>query len=135
MRRERPPDEPPPRTPPRTSVQPPPEDGGGAAGSAPFRLRAGAASGASARSCTLPCNISYADSGSTVLSYLPRIGLLAMTALRSALVTGPRRADGGQINARSTIDGVPLPSRNDTSASPLPNSVITFAVSSFGLGR
>ncbi len=40
-----------------------------------------------------------------VWSYLPRIGLRAITALRSAGVTGPMRAVGGQISARSTIDG------------------------------
>ena len=57
-----------------------------------------------------------------------------MIALRSSGVIGPRRADGGRIMARSTIDGVPLPSRNETSASPLPSSVITCAVSSFGIG-
>ena len=32
-------------------------------------------------------------------------------------------------------NGVPLPSRKETSASPLPSSMITLAVSSFGLGR
>ena len=45
------------------------------------------------------------------------------------------RPDGGRIMTRSTKAGVPLPSRNDTSASPLANSVITCAVLSLGLGR
>ena len=58
-----------------------------------------------------------------------------MIVLRSSGVTGPIRAVGGRIITRSTIAGVPLPSRNDTSASPLPSSVMTLAVSSFGLGR
>ena len=35
----------------------------------------------------------------------------------------------------STMLGVPFPSRKDTSASPFPSSVMTCAVSSFGLGR
>ena len=48
---------------------------------------------------------------------------------------GPIRADGGRIMTRSTIAGVPPPSRNDTSASPLASSMMTRAVSSFGLGR
>src|SRR6476660_6557227 len=112
MRRERPPDEPPPKPPPSTSVQPPPEDGGGGAGSALLRPPAGAASGAPARPCSRPCKISDAESGSMVWSYLPRPVLLAMTGLRNALVTGPSRADGGQISARSIIGGVPLASRN-----------------------
>ena len=42
---------------------------------------------------------------------------------------------GGRTMQRSTIEGVPLPSRNDTSASPLPSSLMTVAVSSFGLAR
>ena len=58
-----------------------------------------------------------------------------MIALRSSGVIGPIRAEGGRIRTRSTIAGVPLPSRNDTSASPLPNSMMILAVSSFGLGR
>ena len=70
-----------------------------------------------------------------VVSYLPFTGLAAMIALRSSGVIGPMRAVGGLIMMRSTMDGVPLPSRKDTSASPLPNSVMTFAVSSFGFGR
>ncbi len=69
------------------------------------------------------------------MSYLPLTGLLAITALRSSGVTGPTRADGGRTMQRSTIEGVPLPSRNDTSASPLPSSLITVAVSRFGFGR
>ena len=81
------------------------------------------------------CSISKADSRSIAVSYLPLTGLLSMIALRSSGVTGPTRADGGQIMHRSTIDGVPLPSRNDTSASPFPSSVITVAVSSLGFGR
>ena len=70
-----------------------------------------------------------------MVSYLPLTGLFAMIALRSSGVTGPIRAVGGRISARCTIAGVPLPSRNDTSASPLPSSVMTLAVSSFGFGR
>ena len=58
-----------------------------------------------------------------------------MIALRSSGVIGPIRAVGGRIMTRSTIVGVPPPSRNDTSASPLPSSMMTRAVSSFGLGR
>src|ERR1700730_15818405 len=58
-----------------------------------------------------------------------------MMAFRSSGVIGPIRAVGGRIMTRSTMAGVPLPSRNDTSASPLPNSMMTAAVSSFGLGR
>ena len=58
-----------------------------------------------------------------------------MIALRSSGVIGPIRAEGGRIKTHSTIAGVPLPSRNDTNASPLPNSMMTSAVSSFGLGR
>ena len=69
------------------------------------------------------------------VSYLPLTGLLSMIAFRSSGVTGPIRAEGGRIMTRSTIAGVPLPSRNETSASPLPNSMMTFVVSSFGLGR
>ena len=57
-----------------------------------------------------------------------------MIALRSSGVIGPIRADGGRIMQRSTIEGVPLPSRNETSASPLPSSLMTLAVSSFGIG-
>jgi hypothetical protein len=62
-------------------------------------------------------------------------GLLKIRAMRSAGVIGPSRADGGRITQRSTIDAVPSPSRKETSASPLPSSVITLAVSSLGLGR
>src|SRR2546423_719622 len=69
------------------------------------------------------------------VSYLPLIGLLSMIALRSSGVIGPIRPVGGRIMMRSTIAGVPLPSRKETSASPLPNSVMTWAVSSFGFGR
>ncbi len=70
-----------------------------------------------------------------MVSYFPLTGLFAMIAARSAGVIGPIRPQGGRIMQRSTIDGVPLPSRNDTSASPLPSSMITCAVSSFGLAR
>ena len=58
-----------------------------------------------------------------------------MIALRSSGVIGPIRADGGRTMMRSTIAGVPLPSMNETSASPLPNSMMTWAVLSLGLGR
>jgi len=51
-----------------------------------------------------------------VVSYLPFTGLLSMIALRSSGVIGPIRAEGGRIMTRSTIAGVPLPSRNDASA-------------------
>ncbi len=54
----------------------------------------------------------------------PSSGLLSITALRSTGVTGPIRAEGGRIMVRSTMDGTPLPSRNETRASPLPSSVI-----------
>ncbi len=39
------------------------------------------------------------------------------------------------MNARSTMPGRPFSSRNDTSASPTPSSVIAFAVSSSGFAR
>src|ERR1700752_160121 len=69
-----------------------------------------------------------------VVSYLPFTGLLPMIALRSSGVIGPIRPVGGRIMTRSTIAGVQLPSRNDNTASPLPNSMMTLAVSSFGVG-
>ena len=52
-----------------------------------------------------------------------------------ALQRTPIRADGGRTRMRLTIEGVPSPSRNDTSASPLPSWVMTWAVFSLGLGR
>ena len=68
------------------------------------------------------------------VSYLPLTGLSSMIALRSSGVIGPIRAEGGRTITRSTIAGVPLPSRNETSASPLPSSMMTLVVSSFGIG-
>ena len=65
----------------------------------------------------------------------PFTGLSFMIALRSSGVIGPIRPVGGRTMIRSTMAGVPLPSRNDTSASPLPSSVMTWAVLSFGFGR
>src|SRR5260221_1290074 len=46
-------------------------------------------------------------------------GLLAITALRSSGVTGPTRADGGRTMQRSTIEGVPFPSRSEEHTSEL----------------
>ena len=45
------------------------------------------------------------------------------------------RLRGGTMKARSTIVGRPFSSRNETSASPTPSSVIAFSTSSFGLAR
>src|SRR6266702_2780856 len=81
------------------------------------------------------CKISNAEIGSTAVSYLPFSGLFAITVLRSSGVIVPIRADGGRTIARSTMLGVPPPSRNDTSASPLASSMMTCAVLSLGLGR
>src|SRR5437899_7628341 len=57
-----------------------------------------------------------------------------MSALRSSGVIGPSRAEGGRTMQRSTIDGVPLPSRKETSASPLPSSMMILAVVELGIG-
>ena len=54
---------------------------------------------------------------------------------RSSGVTGPMREQGGRISVRSTIPGMPLGSRVDTSASPTPSSVITSSTSNSGLAR
>jgi len=45
------------------------------------------------------------------------------------------KLNGGQIRARSTTPGVPFASRNDTSASPTPISVMTVSTSSAGFDR
>ena len=58
-----------------------------------------------------------------------------MMAWRSPSVTGPIRPDGGRISVRSTIDGAPLASSVETSASPVPRLVMTVAQSKAGLGR
>ena len=55
-------------------------------------------------------------------------------AWRSAVVTGPMRADGGRISVRCTMDGSPPPCSTETSASPTFSSWITRSTSSFGVG-
>ena len=74
-------------------------------------------------------------SESIAWSYLPLIGLLAINVLRSSGAIGPSRAEGGRTMQRCTMEGVPLPSRKETNASPLPSSMMTLAVLSLGLGR
>ena len=54
---------------------------------------------------------------------------------RSAGSIGPTWAIGGAISVRSTIEGAPLPSSVETSASPTPSSVIAFSVSKAGFCR
>jgi len=56
-------------------------------------------------------------------------------AERSASFSTPRREQGAITKDRSTGAGRPFSSRNETSASPTPNSVITSAVLNAGLGR
>ncbi|MCY1550399.1 hypothetical protein D9M68_866510 [compost metagenome] len=54
---------------------------------------------------------------------------------RSAGVIGPTCAEGGRISVRPTMDGMPLSSSTETSASPVPSWVMTSAVEKAGLGR
>src|SRR5690554_8168780 len=70
-----------------------------------------------------------------VVLYLGPNSLALMICLRSSAVAGPRREEGGRIRVWSTIDGMPLASRVDTRASPIPSSVMTFSVSRFGFCR
>ncbi len=70
-----------------------------------------------------------------MVSYLPAIGEAAIVAWRWVGVTGPSWLDGGRMKVRSTMVGTPLGSSTETSASPLPNSVIAFSVLNFGLAR
>ena len=65
----------------------------------------------------------------------PTTGLSAITCWRSCGVIGPSREAGGRISVRWTIDGTPLSSSVETSASPTPSWVIALAQSKSGLGR
>ena len=47
-----------------------------------------------------PARISWADSRSTAVSYLPASGEAAMVSARSAAVIGPMRDEGGRISVR-----------------------------------
>src|SRR5690606_33489796 len=58
-----------------------------------------------------------------------------MRDARSSAVSGPIRLYGGRTYARSTTPGRPFSSRNDTSASPTPSSVIAVSTSSSGFTR
>jgi len=65
----------------------------------------------------------------------PATGELAITARRSSGRSGPTWPEGGRIRVRPTIEGTPLSSSTETSASPVPSWVITSAVEKAGLGR
>src|SRR6516165_3240259 len=54
---------------------------------------------------------------------------------RCSVVMGPIRLCGGYTRARSTMPGVPLSSRKETSASPTASSVMAFCTSSLGFVR
>ena len=65
---------------------------------------------------------------------MPVTGDAAMIALRSSGVIGPRREDGGRIMVRPTIEGMPLSSSIETSASPTPSWVIDLLGREVGIG-
>ncbi len=72
---------------------------------------------------------------SIALSYLCFMSLASITARRSSSVMVPMRLCGGSMNARCTMPGTPFSSRQDTSASPTPSSIIAVCVSNAGFVR
>lgn len=58
-----------------------------------------------------------------------------ITASRSSVLSGPMRETGGRISHSTMADEFPFSSRQDTSASPTPSSVITVAASNAGLAH
>ena len=65
----------------------------------------------------------------------PATGLAFIIAVRSPAVMGPSCEEGGRMRVRWTMEGADFSSSVETSASPVPSSVITCSVSNAGFGR
>ena len=66
---------------------------------------------------------------------MPPIGSAAIVFWRSSAVIAPIREEGGRISVFCTIEGTPLSSSVETSASPTASCVIASKQEKSGLGR